>query len=344
MGMVHAAQKGELKDPSSKVAKLAKTMTKKSATEFASTKHKGLPKTAKKTIKENYENKVGSLHVVQKPTEGCSCDGMVYEIDPVYGISKHNLNPDTIHGVYSTPEEAKKVAESLYSDHVGAMKKLEEKKDTVSKKLNTAIDKLEKKRKDHMKMAKEDPKNASTHKANMSQISSQIEDLMDKLEKVSKSKKETEEEDESKKKLNEDKGSDIETLKSILGDLDGGYIKPKNGKFEVRYRYWEELPSSLIKKLKGAGFDYDETDTGSDNGVVYTISKKKEVREDIGAPSVDNYLPQKQLDLLDIILTHVKDTDDAEEYAQSDMQFWPDYVLDAVKRDPRYKEYLKKYK
>lgn len=338
MGMVHAAQKGELKDPSSKVAKLAKTMTKKSATEFASTKHKGLPKTAKKakkTIKENYENKVGSLHIVQKPMEGCSCDGMVYEIDPVYGISKHNLNPDTIHGVYSTPEEAKKVAESLYSDHISAMKKLEEKKDTVSKKLNTAIDKLEKKRKEHMKMAKEDPKNASTHKANMSQISSQIEDLMDKLEKVSKSKKETEEEGESineigmfhdpigfkkpelsdidkifttkykgngvydifkngvkiktidgegnanawinneKRKLNEDKGSNIETLKSILGDLDGGYIKPKNGKFEVRYGYWEELPSSLINKLKSAGFDYDKTDTGSDNGVVYTISKKK---------------------------------------------------------------------
>jgi hypothetical protein len=34
--------------------------------------------------------------------------------------------------------------------------------------------------------------------------------------------------------------SDIETLKSILGDLDGGYIEPKNDKFEVRYKYWEQ--------------------------------------------------------------------------------------------------------
>lgn len=42
MGMVHAAQKGE--HPASKeVAKVAKTMGKKDAKDFASTKHKGLP-------------------------------------------------------------------------------------------------------------------------------------------------------------------------------------------------------------------------------------------------------------------------------------------------------------
>ncbi len=42
MGMVHAAQKGE--EPASpEVAKVAKDMTKKSAKDFASTKHKGLP-------------------------------------------------------------------------------------------------------------------------------------------------------------------------------------------------------------------------------------------------------------------------------------------------------------
>lgn len=42
MGMVHAAQKGE--EPASpEVAKVADTMKKKSAKDFASTKHKGLP-------------------------------------------------------------------------------------------------------------------------------------------------------------------------------------------------------------------------------------------------------------------------------------------------------------
>ena len=43
MGMVHAAQKGEMK-PTGAVKKAAKSMTKKAATDFASTKHKGLPK------------------------------------------------------------------------------------------------------------------------------------------------------------------------------------------------------------------------------------------------------------------------------------------------------------
>lgn len=47
MGMVHAAQKGE-KPASSEVAKVAKTMTKKAAKDFAQTKHKDLPEKVKK--------------------------------------------------------------------------------------------------------------------------------------------------------------------------------------------------------------------------------------------------------------------------------------------------------
>lgn len=42
MGMVHAAQKGE-KVASGEVAKVASSMKKKDAKDFASTKHKGLP-------------------------------------------------------------------------------------------------------------------------------------------------------------------------------------------------------------------------------------------------------------------------------------------------------------
>lgn len=42
MGMVHAAQKGE-KPASPEVAEAAKSMSKKSAKEFASTSTKGLP-------------------------------------------------------------------------------------------------------------------------------------------------------------------------------------------------------------------------------------------------------------------------------------------------------------
>lgn len=59
MGMVHAAQKGE-KPASKEVAKVAKSMKKKDAEDFASTKHKGLPekKKAKKEESKGEEKKV----------------------------------------------------------------------------------------------------------------------------------------------------------------------------------------------------------------------------------------------------------------------------------------------
>ena len=50
MGMVHAAQKGDLKDPSPEVKKAAKSMKKKDAEDFAATKHKGLPEKVKETF------------------------------------------------------------------------------------------------------------------------------------------------------------------------------------------------------------------------------------------------------------------------------------------------------
>jgi len=48
MGMVHAAQKGELKNPSPAVEKAANSMSDKDAKDFASTKHEGLPQHVKK--------------------------------------------------------------------------------------------------------------------------------------------------------------------------------------------------------------------------------------------------------------------------------------------------------
>ena len=73
MGMVHAAQKGE-KPASAKVAKVAKKMKKKSAKDFASTKHKGLPYKMKQEILdklrefvrqelEEKQNKIDELQV-----------------------------------------------------------------------------------------------------------------------------------------------------------------------------------------------------------------------------------------------------------------------------------------
>jgi hypothetical protein len=57
MGMVHAAQKGE-KPASPEVAKVAKDMSKKSAKDFAATKHKGLPN---KVEESNYDSETDDL-------------------------------------------------------------------------------------------------------------------------------------------------------------------------------------------------------------------------------------------------------------------------------------------
>ena len=43
MGMVYAYKKGDMKDASDEVKKIAKGMSLKDAEKFASTKHKGLP-------------------------------------------------------------------------------------------------------------------------------------------------------------------------------------------------------------------------------------------------------------------------------------------------------------
>jgi len=52
MGMVHATQKGDMEAPSKEVEKVADTMKKVDAKDFASTKHKGLPTHVKERIKE----------------------------------------------------------------------------------------------------------------------------------------------------------------------------------------------------------------------------------------------------------------------------------------------------
>jgi Protein of unknwon function (DUF3008) len=67
MGMVHAAQKGE-KPASKEVAKAAKSMKKKDAEDFASTKHKGLPeKKMKKKVKEDIMSvaELAQLHAME---------------------------------------------------------------------------------------------------------------------------------------------------------------------------------------------------------------------------------------------------------------------------------------
>jgi hypothetical protein len=52
MGMVHATQKGDMKNPSPEVSKAANSMTDKDAKDFASTSHKELPDHIKEELKQ----------------------------------------------------------------------------------------------------------------------------------------------------------------------------------------------------------------------------------------------------------------------------------------------------
>jgi hypothetical protein len=52
MGMVHAAQKGDIENPSPEVSKAADSMSDKDAKDFASTSHKGLPDKKDEQIKQ----------------------------------------------------------------------------------------------------------------------------------------------------------------------------------------------------------------------------------------------------------------------------------------------------
>lgn len=52
MGMVHAFQKGELKNASPEIKKVAKSIDYDDATHFAETKHKGLPEKVRKRKKK----------------------------------------------------------------------------------------------------------------------------------------------------------------------------------------------------------------------------------------------------------------------------------------------------
>jgi hypothetical protein len=78
MGMVHAAQKGE-KASSPEVGKVAKSMGKKDAEDFAKTKHKGLPEKAKAKKKDESVEETAEAPKEKKSSGGYNFGGGVYE-------------------------------------------------------------------------------------------------------------------------------------------------------------------------------------------------------------------------------------------------------------------------
>jgi hypothetical protein len=172
-------------------------MKPKAATDFASTKHKGLPTKVKK---ENVDGAIDTLYMVKKPFDGCNAKSLVMPIDPLQGAPDQ---VDQVHGVFPDQDQAMAIAETLYEEYCSRMEALEEKKGAVTGKIASAIDALEKKRKEHVDMAKADPKNVSQHKDKIAMIATKIDDLMTKLEKVEKSKKAKEEKEVVKESINE---------------------------------------------------------------------------------------------------------------------------------------------
>lgn len=186
MGAALAAKRGG--EPiSKKVGDVAKSMSTKELEKYAGTKHKGLPKTKK----ENKDGCMTEVYGVQKPYSGCDVTSLVVPIDPLQGLAQGQIAPDAMHGVYADQQMAEKIAQQLYEEYTQYEQKLEEKKGGVVKKIQTAISKLEKQRKEAMSRVMATPRESSFHKERIAKLTTQIDDLVSKMEKVSKSQKET---------------------------------------------------------------------------------------------------------------------------------------------------------
>lgn len=170
----------------------AEPISQKVADIATGTSEKELSKMASKPKKQS-EGAISQLFLVKNPESGCSMDGMVNTLDPLVGLSGMELVPDQVHGVYHDQETATHIAEMLCKECMQRETMLEEKKEKTTDKIKKMIDKLEKQRRDHVNMVKEDPKNASKHKHHVAQLATKIDDLMTKLEAIEKSKKQQKE-------------------------------------------------------------------------------------------------------------------------------------------------------
>lgn len=89
MGMVRAAQKGEMKNPSPEVQDAANSMKKKDVKDYASTKHKGLPD--KKEMKEENgygEERFCELCGKKEYREECSYGPKMWDMFTIRNFSK----------------------------------------------------------------------------------------------------------------------------------------------------------------------------------------------------------------------------------------------------------------
>lgn len=204
MGMVRAAQKGEMK-PSGAVAKAAKSMTKTAAKDFASTKHKGLPEKIKEG--EVKGEPLPFSYVLRPSSPDDNPSDLVFrtniiEFSKDYADRKFENDLGAfgrIYGYYENHTDAEDVANELVSELYESARTLEEKKAQVTDALQKKIDELQKKAEEHLKLAKKEPEKAQKHRDQAEDILARIKVLTKKHQTVEKSKKELTEKKEIKK-------------------------------------------------------------------------------------------------------------------------------------------------
>ncbi len=186
-------------------AKSMAKMTKKELEKVASTKHKGLPKHIKESVEEGemideamgYTDNV-YFWMVQKPeSDGADPQELVYPgdeqgeqgMDPFTfaKIVMGGLTPSQVYGFYSSKDEALNAAHDIVVAVNEAAKTLEEKKHTVTSKIEETIKKLQK----EVNRCMEEGKDQKAQ-----QIIQRIAELRSKHQMVEASKKEIEKEEE----------------------------------------------------------------------------------------------------------------------------------------------------
>ncbi len=99
MGMVHAAQKGDMENPSPEVSKAANSMSDKDAKDFASTSHKGLP-----------DKKTEQLNKIREIVRKMVRERMVDEMNVTGNVQGYNT-PFAFSGKDGENKKAKKQAD-----------------------------------------------------------------------------------------------------------------------------------------------------------------------------------------------------------------------------------------
>ena len=152
-----------------------------------------------------FDNQVGQVYAVQQPYDGCDTKKLVHKVDPMMGIRDSGIETDKFYGAYLDEKQAHAIAEKLNNEFLDAALMIEEKKSMTTDKIRKTIDTLERKRKEHVDAAKENPKEASAHKEKIAAIAEKIDDLMSKMERIEKSKKEIAKKEDKKKEKQKDK-------------------------------------------------------------------------------------------------------------------------------------------